>query len=129
MLDSAQGAFEVAITPQTAESECEDVGRMLLAKTFSGELEATSAGQMLAFRSPLDGSAGYVAMEVVTGTLAGRRGSFVLQHSGTMDRGSPSLSVSIVPDSGTDDLTGIVGTMTITIESSAHLYELTYSVS
>jgi hypothetical protein len=101
---------------------------MSLAKRFHGDLEGTSQGQMLAAATAVKGSAGYVAIELVTGALGGRRGSFVLQHSGTMTRGTPQLTIAVVPDSGTDELAGLQGRMTITIEGGAHSYELDYSL-
>src|SRR5580700_12164265 len=108
---TATGTFEVKLIPQPDEA----VGRMTLDKEFHGDLEATSKGQMLAVRGDGKGSAGYVAMERVVGTLAGRTGSFALQHSGTMNRGVPEQSVTVVPDSGTGELVGISGKMTIRI--------------
>ena len=101
---------------------------MTLDKQFQGELEGTSRGEMLAFMTEVQGSAGYVAMERVTGRLAGRRGSFVLQHTGTMDRGTASLAVHVVPDSGTEELAGLTGTMNIIIAEGNHSYELDYSL-
>ncbi len=101
---------------------------MSIDKAFQGDLEATSKGAMLSAMGAVKGSAGYVAMELVTGTLSGRAGSFVLQHSGTMTRGVPEQSVTVVPDSGTGDLTGISGRMTIVIEGGKHSYVFEYSV-
>jgi len=124
----AQGEFEVKLSPQALEGGAGAPGRMLLDKRFHGPLEATSLGQMLAMTSAVKGSAGYVAMELVTGTLAGRRGSFALQHSGTMDRGAPSLSVTVVPDSGTEELLGLSGRMNIRIEGGKHFYEFAYTL-
>lgn len=121
-----KGAFDVKISPQAADTGHDDsgIGRMLLDKTYHGPLTAHSLGQMLAFRSAVQGSAGYVAMERVTGTLEGRSGSFVLQHSGTMDKGSQHLDLHVVPDSGTEELTGLSGTMKILIEEGGkHFYE------
>jgi hypothetical protein len=128
-MPTASGAFEVKLTPQPAgEGDESGIGRMTIDKRFLGELEATSQGQMLAARSAVSGSAGYVAMERVTGSLHGRSGTFVLQHSGTMNRGTPGLSVTVVPDSGTDDLTGLTGTMAINIAEGKHTYEFEYSL-
>jgi hypothetical protein len=104
------------------------IGRMALDKKYHGELEATGKGVMLAMRTAVDGSAGYVAMERVTGTLGGRSGSFALQHSGTMTRGAPALTIRVVPDSGTDQLVGLSGSMNIVIAGGAHTYELEYSL-
>lgn len=130
MTRRASGAFEVKLSPQAADdsSPGSAVGRMLLDKQFHGDLEATSKGQMLAARSAVDGSAGYVAMEQVRGTLHGRSGTFVLQHSGIMTRGAPQLVITIVPDSGTDQLAGISGTMTINIANGKHSYEFDYTL-
>jgi hypothetical protein len=101
---------------------------MSIDKQFRGDLEATSKGEMLTAGTGVDGSAGYVAIERVHGTLHGRRGSFVLQHSGTLARGAPSLTIAVVPDSGTDQLAGLVGTMAITITADAHSYDFTYTL-
>lgn len=120
-----RGTFDVKLTPQPDDSP---VGRMSLDKRFHGELDAASVGQMLAIRSAVEGSAGYVAMEHVTGTLQGRAGSFALQHSGTMNRGAPSLSVTVVPDSGTGDLVGLTGKMNIVITDGKHFYEFDYKL-
>lgn len=126
MEHSATGTFDVKLVPLTAPDA--PVGAMSIAKTFHGDLEATSAGQMLAVRTPVDGSAGYVAMERVTGTLGGRHGSFALQHSGTMTRGAPSLEVTVVPDSGTDGLAGLTGRLSIDISGGQHHYTLRYAL-
>jgi len=114
----AKGTFDVKMLPQADDTA--DVGRMTLDKTFHGDLEASSIGQMIAVRTPTEGSAGYVAMERVTGTLGGKKGSFALQHFGTMNRGAPYLRVEVVPDSGTEELTGMTGTLDIIIEKGAH---------
>lgn len=106
------------------------VARMTLDKKFHGALEATSKGQMLAASSAtVKGSAGYVAMEVVAGTLDGKAGTFVLQHSATMNRGGPTLSITVVPDSATGELEGLVGKMNIVIASGKHSYEFEYSLA
>ena len=102
---------------------------MSLDKQFHGDLDATSKGEMLAANTEVKGSAGYVAMERVTGKLHGRSGTFVLQHNGTMNRGSPQLSVTVVPDSGTDQLKGLVGKMAIKIEGGKHFYDFEYTLS
>jgi hypothetical protein len=130
MTKRASGTFEVKIVPQAPEANVGDptVGRMALDKTFSGDLEAASKGQMLAVRTEIQGSAGYVAMERVTGTLHGLAGTFALQHSGTMNRGAPQLIITVVPDSGTGELAGIAGTLTITIEGGKHSYDLDYTI-
>jgi hypothetical protein len=125
----ANGPFDVKLTPQPAEPDIDgDLGRMALDKTFHGDLEATSKGTMLSAMTGVKGSAGYVALERVTGTLHGRRGSFVLQHSGTMDRGAPALTISVVPDSGTDELVGLSGTMAIVIAQGKHNYGFDYEL-
>jgi uncharacterized protein DUF3224 len=127
----ASGTFEVKLTPQDAEEKVGDpsIGRTSVTKLFSGDLEGTSKGQMLAVGTEVDGSAGYVAMERVTGNLDGRTGSFALQHSGTMTRGAPQLSVTVVPDSGTGELAGLTGKMNITIVDGTHLYEFDYTIA
>ena len=122
----ASGTFEVKITPQDDKSGDTNLGRMLLDKQFRGDLEATGKGQMLTAMTPVQGSAGYVAIEKVTGTLKGRSGSFVLQHTGTMTRGEQQLSITVVPDSGTGQLAGIAGRMDIKIEGGKHSYEFEY---
>jgi Protein of unknown function (DUF3224) len=130
MATRASGPFDVKLTPQPPAEGVGDptVGRMVLDKQFRGDLEATGRGEMLATRTAVDGSAGYVAMERVTGTLHGRSGSFALQHSGTMTRGVPGLSVTVVPDSGTEDLAGLTGRMTIQVDAGAHSFEFEYTI-
>ncbi len=130
MTPHARGVFEVKIVPQAPDEKFGDptIGRMALDKLYRGDLEATSRGEMLAAMTAVKDSAGYVALERVDGTLAGRKGTFALQHSGTMDRGRPSLKVGVVPDSGTGQLEGIAGSMTITIEGGRHFYELDYTL-
>jgi hypothetical protein len=123
----ARGAFDVTLTPQPADPDG-FLGRMTIDKRFHGDLEATSQGQMLAAQTAVRGSAGYVAMERVQGTVGGRTGTFVLQHSGLMDRGAPELVITVVPDSGTEGLAGISGRMTILIEGGAHSYDFAYSL-
>lgn len=126
----ARGTFEVKIAPLPPDDPAADasIGRMSIDKHFHGDLEGTSKGQMLSAMGDVKGSAGYVAMEKVSGTLKGRSGSFVLQHSGTMNRGVPQLIVSVVPDSGTDQLTGITGVLEIIIEGGKHSYDFEYSL-
>jgi hypothetical protein len=125
----ASGTFEVKLTPQAAEEGDAGLGRMSIEKQFHGDLEGTSKGFMLSAMGSLKGSAGYVAMERVTGTLKGRTGSFVLQHSGTMTRGTAQLSVTVVPDSGTGQLDGLAGTMTIKVAEGKHSYEFEYTLA
>lgn len=125
----ANGTFEVKLTPQAAEEGTDaSLGRMRIDKQFHGDLEATSKGQMLTAGTAVKGSAGYVAIERVSGTLHGRTGSFTLQHTGTMAHGDYQLSVTVVPDSGTGQLTGIAGTMKIIIDNGKHSYEFEYSL-
>ena len=130
-MSRAAGTFEVKLAPETlADAQADPLlGRMSIDKQFMGDLTGTSKGEMLAARTATDGSAGYVAIERVTGTLAGKKGSFVLQHSGTMTRGQQHLEISVVPDSGTGELLGLTGTMTIRIEGGKHFYELTYNIA
>ena len=125
----AKGTFVVKVTPQPDEKVGDSsVGRMSIDKLFSGDLEGTSKGQMLAAMTEVKDSAGYVAMERVQGNLAGRKGTFALQHSGIMDRGKPQLSITVVPDSGTGELVGLKGKMTINIVDGKHFYEFEYSL-
>jgi hypothetical protein len=126
----ATGTFEVKTAPQPPEDQVGDptVGRLALDKTFHGDLEATSKGQMLAAGTDVKGSAGYVAMERVIGTLQGHAGTFALQHSGTMARGVPSLSITVVPDSGTGQLVGLAGKLTIEIAGGKHSYDFEYTL-
>ena len=120
----ATGPFDVKMTPQ----DTAPVARMSLGKQYHGDLEAIGEGQMLTASTETKGSAGYVAIERVTGTLNGRKGSFVLQHHGIMDRGMPSLMVTIVPDSGTGELAGLKGKMEIRNDAGRHAYELEYDL-
>ena len=131
MTTRASGTFEVKLIPQPSDDETQDptIGRMMIDKQFRGDLEATSLGQMLSAMSGVKGSAGYVAIERVVGTLHGRSGSFVLQHSGTMTRGAPELSVTVVPDSGTDQLAGLAGRLTIKNEAGKHSYDFDYTIA
>ena len=120
------GEFDVKLTPQ--DGPADQPGRMLLDKQFHGALEAHSLGQMLAWRTSVPGSAGYVAMERVIGKIDGREGSFVLQHNATMDKGAQSLNIIVVPDSGTDGLVGLTGRMAIRIEGGKHFYDFDYAL-
>jgi len=126
----ASGTFEVKLTPQPADDYADGaaLGRLSIDKQFYGDLEATSKGQMLTGVTDVKGSAGYVAIERVSGTLAGRSGTFVLQHSGTMTRGAPHLTITVVPDSGTDQLVGLSGTMMIDIADGKHSYGFEYTL-
>jgi LDH2 family malate/lactate/ureidoglycolate dehydrogenase len=131
----AKGSFDVKTTPQawseSAQGAVTDhsLGRFLLDKQYHGELEATAEGQMLTAGSPAKGSAAYVAVERVSGTLSGRKGTFMLTHSGTMHKGDLHLLITIVPDSGTDELAGIAGTLSIQIVDGKHNYELAYTLT
>lgn len=113
------------MTPQDALT---DVGRLRLDKLFHGDLEAISQGEMLSFSTATAGSAGYVALEIVTGKLSGRSGTFALQHSGVMNRGAASLGLQVIPDSGTLELTGLSGTMSIDQSDGGHRYTLEYEL-
>jgi hypothetical protein len=131
MTTHATGTFEVKMTPQTTADKdaAAAVGRYSLAKQFHGNLEGTSKGEMLAVGTAVEGSAGYVAMEQVPVPLNGRRGSFALQHSGTMTRGAAQLSVTVVPDSGTEQLVGLSGRMDIQIADGKHSYDFEYTIA
>ncbi len=125
MTDHASGGFDVKLGPEPSD---EFIARMSIDKRFAGDLVAVSSGQMLSASTEIEGSAGYVAMERVSGTLKGRHGTFVLQHSGTMDRGHQRLTITVVPDSGTGELVGLSGSMRITITDGKHSYDFEYSV-
>ena len=122
----ASGPFDVKLTPQSSGDE--SIGRLMIDKQFHGDLEATSRGEMLAAGTETKGSAGYVAIEKVTGKLKGHAGSFLLQHTGTMTRGEGKLSVIVVPDSGTGELAGLSGSMNIIITDGKHAYEFDYTI-
>jgi hypothetical protein len=126
----AEGTFDVKNAPLTADDALAGttIGRYGLDKQFHGNLEATSKGEMLGAGTPATGTAGYVAIEQVTGTLNGRTGSFALQHFGTMEDNKFELVVKVVPGSGTESLTGISGTMTIKIVGGKHSYQMDYSL-
>ena len=124
----ARGSFDVKVTPTpAADSAGGPISHLVLAKQFHGELEASSKGQMLGAQAAVEGSGAYVALELVSGTLNGKHGSFLLQHRGTMSRGANyKMDVTVVPESGTGELTGITGTMAIIIEGKTHNYDLEY---
>jgi len=125
----AKGTFDVKLTPLEAHDKSNAFpGRMFIDKQFHGDIEGTSKGEMLAFMSEVKGSAGYVAMERVTATVHGRKGTFVFQHSATMDHGAGDLSVTVVPDSGVGELKGLTGKLDIKIEGGKHFYEFTYAL-
>ncbi|MGK5048382.1 DUF3224 domain-containing protein [Janthinobacterium sp. GB4P2] len=125
------GAFDVKISPETLSDTAAQsgLGRLSLAKRYHGALDASAQGEMLSVRAAVAGSAGYVALERVEGILDGRHGSFYLQHSGSMMRGLPSLSVSVVPDTGTGQLQGLSGSLAIRIEDGKHYYAFTYEIA
>ena len=127
----ATGTFVVKMSPQTVHDEVLSlaVSRFSIDKQFHGDLLATSKGEMLASRSVVQGSAGYVALEQVTGTLQGRVGTFVFQHSGTMARSMPQLSITVVPDSGTGQLVGLSGQLAINLVDGEHQYDFDYSIA
>jgi hypothetical protein len=126
---TARGAFDVKVIPQPPDDTAGGpFGRLFLDKMFHGQLDGTSKGQMLAAGTAVEGSAGYVAMEIISGTLDGRKGSFILQHVGSMAKGVATMTVTIVPDSGTEQLTGIAGRMTIIVADGQHTYELEYTL-
>jgi hypothetical protein len=130
MKRTAKGAFEVKVAPitQTEHAGGTTLGRFSLAKTFDGDLEATGAGEMLTAGTSVAGSAGYVAIERIEGTLGGLTGSFVLQHLGSMAHGEQTLTITVVPDSGTGELAGLEGKLQIDIEGKAHFYSFEYSL-
>jgi len=132
MSSIAKGSFAVDVKPlPELEPNLADgvtLGRMSLDKRFEGDLAATGRGQMLTAMTPVQGSAGYVAIERVTGTLHGKRGSFVFQHSGSMSGGTQQLTIAVVPDSGTGELAGIAGTFRIQIAEGEHFYEFEYQL-
>lgn len=130
MAQQATGEFEVKLAPQQlVDTEAAPkLGRMTIDKTFSGDLQGRSKGEMLTAGTDVKGSAGYVAIERVNGLLHGRSGTFVLQHTGTINRGTPTLSVTVVPDSGTGQLAGLTGTLNIIIADGKHRYEFAYSL-
>jgi hypothetical protein len=125
------GTFNAFLNPLDGYAEGENgvkLGRMSIQKTWNGELKAKSKGEMVSAMTPVKGSAGYVAIEQVTGTLAGKKGSFVLQHFGIMDKGKDRLILEVVPDSGTDELQGLTGRMAIRIEQDTHFYDFEFDL-
>lgn len=129
MTHHASGTFEVKLVPQKDENQDATLGRMSIDKHYHGGLEATGRGQMLTAGTEVKGSAGYVAIERISGTLDGHTGTFILQHSGTLDRGVPQQSVTVVPDSGTGQLAGIAGKMTGNIAPDGkHSYDFDYTL-
>lgn len=130
MTTRATGTFDVTVVPQAADDYSEEgtLGRMTIDKLLRGDLEGTSKGQMLTAMTSVKGSAGYVAVERVTGTLHGAAGTFALMHTGTMTRGAPGLAISVVPDSGTGALTGLSGSFNIIRSDGQHAYEFDYDI-
>jgi hypothetical protein len=128
-MPQAKGTFEVKVTPLPMEDAAQraSLARMSLEKTLSGDLEATGAGQMMASGSP-NGSRAYVALERITGTLHGRKGSFALQHSGSMTEGQAHVNITVVPGSGTEELVGISGEFVIQIVEGKHSYSFEYAI-
>ncbi|MEM1089216.1 MAG: DUF3224 domain-containing protein [Pseudomonadota bacterium] len=129
-MTQATGTFDVSMTPaaEAAEEDGVTLGQFSLTKTFTGDMVGNASGQMLTATSAVKGSAGYVAIERFSGTVHGKDGTFVLQHTGTMQGASQALTITIVPDSGTGDLTGIAGTFKLHIEDGTHQYTLEYSL-
>lgn len=127
---NAKGTFEIKMTGEPPYDTVDGVSlsRARFDKRFVGPLEATSQVQMLAARTPVEGSAGYVAIERIDGVLEGKRGTFVVMHVGVMNRGARELEIRIVPDSGTGELAGIAGRMDIQIVSGQHHYEIEYEL-
>ena len=126
MESRVRGEFEVKLTP--CEGAADGLGRMSIEKRYTGALEASARGEMLTASTEVAGSAGYVAVERVDGSLGGREGTFLLQHSATLTRGAPQLSIGVVPDSGTGELVGLVGRMTIEITGGKHFYVFEYTI-
>lgn len=127
-MTTISGEFSVSMAAQASEAASPAVGRMVLDKQYHGALEARGGGQMLATHGSVAGSAAYVAVETVTGSLQGREGSFALVHQGRMDRGQPTLSITVVPDSGTGALAGLTGRMGIRVEGHQHFYDFEFSL-
>jgi len=126
-MQHAHGTFTVDLNP-LAPAPAEGITRYTSTKVIHGDLEATSKGEMFSGGDPKQGMAGYVAIELVTGTLAGKHGSFALQHFATMDASGPKMQVIVVPGSGTGELKGIAGTFTIRIENGQHFYDFDYTL-
>lgn len=126
----AKGTFDVKVTPITLNDPMDTggFGRLALDKKFHGDLSGSSLGQMVASGDPSSGSGGYVALEKVTGTLNGKTGTFVLMHNGTMTPQAMEMRISVVPNSGTGELTGIDGTFRIIIEGKQHFWEFDYTL-
>jgi hypothetical protein len=125
----ASGTFEVKLVPQDDKSEDAPLGRMTIDKQFHGDLEGVSRGQMLTALTSVEGSAGYVAIERVSGTLHGRSGYFTLQHSSVIRRGEPQQNIIVAPDSGTGQLAGLAGKMVVKIADGEHSYDFVYTLA
>ncbi|HZP03578.1 MAG TPA: DUF3224 domain-containing protein [Terracidiphilus sp.] len=123
----AHGTFTVDIRPLTP-APAQGLSRFSIIKQIHGNLEGTGVGEMFTGGDPKQGAAGYVAMELVTGTLAGKQGSFALQHFATMDASGPKMQIIVVPGSGTSDLKGIAGEFTIHNDQGAHSYDFDYTL-
>ena len=124
------GKFEVSLEPMETYSKSVDgstLARMSIDKIFHGELSAESKGEMLSAMTTVKGAAGYVAIEQVTGSLAGKQGSFILQHFGVMSNSEDRLILEVIPNSATGDLTGLIGSMLIRMEDGQHYYDFEYS--
>jgi len=130
MTRHATGPFDVTIKPQPLAGPAEDpgLGRMSIEKRYHGDLEATAHGQMLTAATDVQGSASYVAIERVSGTLQGKTGTFALHHRGIMTRGEPQLEIAVVPDSGTGGLAGLTGTLRVAVEGGKHSYDFEYTL-
>jgi hypothetical protein len=130
MAGTARGTFDVKVVPAAPDDKAEGstLGRWSIDKQYHGDLDATGKGEMLTAGTDVKGSAGYVAIERVTGTLNGRKGSFVLQHSGTMAHGALQLQITVVPDSGSGQLAGLAGKLTVIIADGKHSYEFDYTL-
>ena len=132
MTQRANGSFDVKVTPQKPDTQiarAANLSRLTIDKRFHGDLEGISKGEMLALQTEVKGSAGYVALERVTGKLLGHSGSFVLHHSATMNRGEPDAQISVVPDSATGELRGLSGKMTISVAADgAHSYQFDFKI-
>jgi len=131
VIKRATGRFEVTLVPQETEGFDEGgaLGRMTIVKAYTGDIIGTSKGQMLVAMASVKTSAAYVAVERVSGTVHGKRGTFAMHHTGVMNRGAPTLSVVVVPDSGTEELVGLTGTLNIIIEKGVHSYEFDYELA
>ena len=131
MILHATGMFDVKLSPLDPYNRSEEakLARLSIDKQFHGDLQASSQGEMLSAGTDVKGSASYVAIERVSGTLHGQRGSFTLQHNATMTRGAPYLNIIVVPDSGTGQLQGLTGTMSIRVEGGKHYYDFEYALA